>query len=191
MTSIVVIFGLISGLIAALMLLLTTPFMERMGFDVAEILGYTTLVGSFLLVFFGIRRYREQAGGTMTFTRGFTVGILITLISSCIYVATWLAVSARMAPDFAEKYKAHLLQKERAAGATEAEIEARLEQMRYFENIYANPLGRVAITFLEPFPIGLLVTVISAAVLRRKPSAAAASAGSAFPYAAEPPPERR
>ena len=191
MTSIVVIFGLISGLISALMLLLTTPFMERMGFDVAEILGYTTLVGSFLLVFFGIRRYREQTGGTMTFTRGFTVGILITLISSCIYVATWLTVMPRMAPDFPEKYKAHLLQKERASGASEAEIEARLEQMRYFEKIYANPLGRVAITFLEPFPIGLLVTVISAAVLRRKPSAATASAGSAFPYAAERPTERR
>ena len=190
MTSIVVIFGLISGLISALMLLLTTPFLERMGFDVAEILGYTTLVGSFLLVFFGIRRYREQAGGTMTFTRGFTVGILITLISSCIYVATWLTVSRRMAPDFAEKYKAHLIQKERARGATEAEMEATLAQMRYFENIYANPLGRIAITFLEPFPIGLLVTVISAAVLRRK-SPAATSAGSAFPYAAERPTERR
>ena len=185
MTSIVVIFGLISGLISALMIVLTTPFMERMGFDVAEILGYTTLVASFLLVFFGIRRYREQAGGTMTFTRGFTVGILITLISSCIYVATWLTVSQRMAPDFAEKYKAHLLQKERAAGATDAEIEATLAQMRYYENIYANPLGRVAITFLEPFPIGLLVTVISAAVLRRKPPAASASAGSAFQSAAE------
>ena len=191
MTSIVVIFGLISGLISALMLLLTTPFMERMGFDVAEILGYTTLVGSFLLVFFGIRRYREQAGGPMTFTRGFTVGILITLISSCIYVATWLTVMPRMAPDFAEKYKAHLIQKERAAGASEAEIEARLEQMRYYENIYASPLGRVAITFLEPFPIGLLVTVISAAVLRRKPSVATASAGSAFQSAVEPPTARR
>jgi hypothetical protein len=185
MTSIVVIFGLISGLISALMIVLTTPFMERMGFDVAEILGYTTLVASFLLVFFGIRRYREQAGGTMTFTRGFTVGILITLISSCIYVATWLTVSPRMAPDFAQQYKAHLLQKERSAGATDAEIEATLAQMRYYENIYANPLGRVAITFLEPFPIGLLVTVISAAVLRRKPPAASASAGSAFQSAAE------
>ena len=191
MTSIVVIFGLISGLISALMLLLTTPFMERMGFDVAEILGYTTLVGSFLLVFFGIRRYREQAGGTLTFTRGFTVGILITLISSVIYVATWLTMMPRMAPDFPEKYKAHLVQKERAAGATEAQIEARLAEMRYYEGLYANPLGRMAITFLEPFPIGLLVTVISAAVLRRKSPAMTASAGSAFQSAVEPPTVRR
>ena len=185
MTSIVVIFGLISGLISAVMILLTTPFMERMGFDVAEIVGYTTLVASFLLVFFGIRRYREQAGGALTFTRGFTVGILITLISSSCYVATWLVVSERMAPDFAEKYKAHLIQKERASGATEAEMEATLAQMQYYENIYKNPIGRIAITFLEPFPIGLLVTVISAGVLRRKPPAVTASAESAFPSAAE------
>jgi hypothetical protein len=175
MTSIVLIFGLISGAISALMMLITTPFMERMGFDFAEILGYTTLVASFLLVFFGIRRYREQAGGTLTFGRGFTVGILITLISSVIYVATWQFVSRQMAPDFAEKYQAHLLEKAKAGGATQAELDAQAAQMQRFMELYRNPFFNVAVTFLEPFPIGLLVTVVSAAVLRRKPTAVSAA----------------
>lgn len=169
MASIVLIFGVISGVVSILMMLLTIPFVERIGFDVAEILGYTTLVASFLLVFFGIRRYRTLAGGTLSFGRGFTVGILITLISSVIYVASWLAVSDRIAPDFMEKYQAHVIAEERAKGATEAEIAAKTAEMKYYADIYATPLGKMAFTFLEPFPVGLLVTLVSATVLRRKP----------------------
>ena len=166
MLTIVLVFGLISGLISALMMLLTMPFMEQIGFDFGEILGYTTLVGSFLLVFFGIRRYREQSGGTLTFGRGFLVGILITLISSSCYVAAWMAMSGRIAPDFGEKYKAHMVQEIHASGASQAEIDAKMAQMQYFERIYANPFGKMALTFLEPFPIGLLVTLVSAFALR-------------------------
>jgi hypothetical protein len=151
-------------------MLLTMPFVERIGFDVAEILGYTTLVGSFLLVFFGIRRYRELAGGTLSFGRGFTVGILITLLSSVIYVGSWLLVSDRIAPDFMAKYQAHVIAEERAKGATEAEIAAKVTEMKYYQDLYETPAGKAAMTFLEPFPVGLVVTLVSAAVLRRKPS---------------------
>jgi hypothetical protein len=35
--------------------------------------------------------------------------------------------------------------------------------------MYDNPLLNAAMTFVEPFPIGLVITLISAAVLRRKP----------------------
>ena len=189
MLAIVVIFGVISGAISILMMLLTMSVVERIGFDGGEILGYTTLVASFLLVFFGIRRYREQAGGTLSFGRGFTVGILITLISSAIYVGTWLIVSERVAPDFMEKYQAHVIAKARAEGATEAEIQAQAAEMKYYGDIYKTPLGKAAMTFLEPFPVGLLVTVISAAVLRRKPPAP--SGAPRVPSAAGPHPERR
>jgi len=32
-----------------------------------------------------------------------------------------------------------------------------------------NPLINAALTFTEPFPIGLIITLISAAILRKKP----------------------
>jgi hypothetical protein len=82
-------FGLISGGVSAAMMLVSIPFVDKIGWEKGEILGYTTIVLSALLVFFGVRSYRENAGGgRLTFGRGFAVGILITLISSACYVGT-------------------------------------------------------------------------------------------------------
>jgi len=82
MKKIVLIFGLISGAIAALMMFVTIPLMGRIPFEYLTVLGYTTFVVCFLMVFFGIRSYRDNvAGGTITFGRAFKVGILITLLS--------------------------------------------------------------------------------------------------------------
>ena len=170
-------FGLLSGAVSSAMMLVTTPFFGRIGFDRAEVIGYTTIVASFLLVFFGIRSYRERTGGTLGFWRAVTVGILITLVSSVCYVATWQVVSRKFAPDFADQYQAHLMAKARADGATQAELDAKAAQLAEFKRLYANPFFNVAITFLEPFPIGVAVSLLSAAVLRRKGGTAAAPAG--------------
>lgn len=168
MTPIVLVFGLISGLISALMMLLTMPFIERIGYEWGEILGYSTIVASGLLIFFGIRSYREKAGGSVTFGKAFTVGILITLLSAACYVLAWEMMRDKVAPDFMEKYAAHSIQKKQAKGATPEELEAFRAQMTYYQELYKRPLGRVAMTFLEPFPVGLLITIVSATVLRRR-----------------------
>src|SRR5688572_10702416 len=130
MKKIVVTFGLISGVMSSLMMLLTVPFMDRIGFDRGVFFGYTAIVLSFLLVFFGIRSYRENvAGGTLTFGRGFQVGILITLISCAFYVATWQLIYFKLAPGFFEKYQAYAIEQARASGASEPEIQATARQM--------------------------------------------------------------
>src|ERR1700693_2717959 len=86
----VVTFGLISGVISSLLMLCTTMLLNRIGFDKVYIFGYTAIVLSFLLVFFGIRSYRDNvAEGYITFGKAFGVGICITLISCVFYVATW------------------------------------------------------------------------------------------------------
>src|SRR5947209_6346806 len=83
-------FGLISGAIMSLMMSSMLPFADKIGFDKGAYLGYTTMVLSFLLVFFGIRSYRENVGdGTISFGRAFLIGILITAIGSIFYVVTW------------------------------------------------------------------------------------------------------
>lgn len=161
-------FGLISGAVSSAMMLLTLPFIDRIGFDKGEILGYTTIVLSFLLVFFGVRSYREQSGGAMSFGRGFTVGLLITLISCTCYVLTWEVIYFKLMPDFVEKYSAYTVEHLKASGASQKSIDASVKQMQDFKLMYANPLVNAAITFTEPFPIGLVVTLISAAVLRKK-----------------------
>src|SRR4051812_39561689 len=89
---IVLTFGLISGAIVAALMAITVPLCMNghVGFDKSEIIGYSSMVLAFLMVFFGIRSYRDNVGGgTITFGKAFQIGILITLISCVVYVVTW------------------------------------------------------------------------------------------------------
>jgi hypothetical protein len=175
----VLIFGLISGAISSLMMLAALPLENRIGQNQAEILGYTTLVLSFLLVFFGIRSYRDNlADGEITFVKAFGVGLAITLISCVLYVVTWEIIYFNFMHDFMDKYAARAIEKARAAGATPAALTAQTEQLRKYKEMYENPLFNAAITFLEPFPVGFVITLISAAVLRKRPRAQGAQAAS-------------
>src|SRR5262245_16060598 len=161
-------FGLISGTFISLMMLCLMPFADRIG-DKAEVLGYTTMVLSFLMVFFGIRSYRENVGkGKISFGRAFAVGILITVISCVCYVVTWEYIYFKLAPGFADKYAAKMVEKVKASGASQEAIDAKLKQMKEFKMMYDKPLINAAITFMEPFPVGLIITLISAAILRKR-----------------------
>jgi hypothetical protein len=179
MKRIVLTFGTISGAIFAAMFAVTVPLYRSgaLGFDHGEIVGYTTMFFALLLVFFGIRSYRENVGGgAITFGKAFQVGILITLISCAIYVVSWEIVYFNFFPDFADKYASHTIEKMRARGATAAGIEATKKQMADFKRLYANPFINAGMTFLEVFPIGLVMTLASAAILRRKTPPAAPAA---------------
>jgi hypothetical protein len=163
-------FGLISGALSSLMMVATLPFLHKVGFNKGLVIGYTAIVLSFLLVFFGIRSYRDNASnGRITFTKAFAVGISITLISCIFYVVTWEILYFNFLPDFMDQYGAHMIEKLKAAGAGPAAIQAQLEQIRKYKEMEDNPLLNAAMTFIEPFPIGLAIALLSAAVLRRKP----------------------
>jgi uncharacterized membrane protein (UPF0136 family) len=170
-------FGLIAGAISAVMMLATVPFLHSMGSTKGLIIGYTAIVLAALLVFFGIRSYRENvAGGRVTFGRAFAVGILITIISNACYVATWEVISSKFMPDFADKYAAQLIERAKASGASPEKVEKATRDAADFKRMYKNPVIRVALTFAEPFPVGLAVTLLSAAVLRRKAAVQTAGA---------------
>ena len=162
-------FGLISGAIMSLMMIVTLPFVEQLGFDKGAVIGYTSMVLSFLLVFFGIRSYRDNlAGGSISFGKAFVVGILITIVSCLCYVGTWEVIYFKFMPDFVEKYSRYAIEKVIASGASTAVINAKVQEMKDFAAMYQNPLINAAITFTEPFPVGLIMTLISAAILRTK-----------------------
>ncbi len=165
-------FGLMSGAISTAMMLVTIPFIDRIG-DKGELVGYTAIVVSFLFVFFGIRSYRDNvAGGTITFGRAFSVGILITVISCLCYVATWEILYFKMhfMAGFMDQYVAVSIDRLKASGASPETVQAEVVRMNNFKRLYQNPLFNAAITFVEPFPVGLIMTVMSAAILRKKPT---------------------
>jgi len=170
MRKIVLRFGLAAGTILVAMIM-TPLFLHRnVDFDHSEVLGYSSMVLSFLLVFFGVRSYRNTvASGAIGFGKAFQVGILITLITCAMYVIAWEIAYFNFFPHFLDQYSAHVLAKMRAAGESEAAIQASAAQMASLAKHYDNPLFNSAITFMEVFPVGLIMTLLSAAILRRKP----------------------
>ena len=162
-------YGLISGAIASVLLAVTIPFQGEDGFDHSLVVGYATIVLAFLLIFFGVRSYRDNVGkGTVTFGRALAVGTLIGLIASLCYVATWEVVYFKFMPDFMTQYNARELEKARAEGASEAILAEKKVEMEKFEKMYKNPAINVAFTILEPLPVALVIALISAGVLSRR-----------------------
>jgi hypothetical protein len=104
----------------------------------------------------------------VSFGRAFKVGMLITLVACACYVATWQLVYYKLAPDFGDRYAAHMVEKARASGATEGEIAARRKEMARFAEMYRNPLVNIGLTLLEPLPVGVLFALCSAGILSRK-----------------------
>lgn len=169
MRKIVLTFGVISGVVMSVLMLAALPFQHQIGFDRGLIVGYTTMVASFLLVYFGIRSYRNNmGGGRISFGRGFAVGILITLITCVFYVATWAVMYRFFMPNFMNEYTAAEVAKLQASGASAAVIQAKTAQLEQSAASYNNPLVFTAMTLIEPLPVGLLITLISAAVLKKK-----------------------
>ena len=169
MKKIVLTFGCLSGAVMVAMMWATLPFIERIGFDRGAIVGYTSIVLSFLFIFFGVRAYREHLGESpLTFGGAFTAGILITLISCAFYVASWEIMYTNFMPDFVDQYAAYTMDKLRAQGATQATLDANAQSMADFKTMYASVPMRVAMSFIEPFPVGLIMTLIAAVTLRTK-----------------------
>jgi hypothetical protein len=169
MTRIVLIYGTIAALIMSGVFLLTFPFKEAIGFDRAAIIGYTSMVLAFLLIYFGVRSYRDNvAGGRITFVRALKVGALISVVASVWYVAMWQVVSTRLMPDYLDQYQAYALEKARAEGKTEAQIAEEKAEMDRFAEMYKNPFFKAGVTFLEPLPVALILTLVSAGVLSRR-----------------------
>jgi len=124
---------------------------------------------AFSLVFVSIRNYRNNYDdGVMSFGKAFKIGIMIVLIASSIYVAAWLIDYFYFIPNFMEKYSAHTLDQMRSSGASQVEIEKQAREMAIFAMRYKNPFFNAMVTYIEILPIGLVVTLLSAFILKRK-----------------------
>ena len=162
-------FGLISGVIISVLMDSSLLLSSKIGSGHSMLLGYTIMVASFLLVYFGIRSYRDNVlAGGISFGRAFACGILITLITCVFYVVTWEILYFNFIPHFMDSYWAAQIHKVQAAGLDPATTAAKVAALQQSQQSYQNPVINMAYTFMEPLPVGLLITLISATVLRRK-----------------------
>ena len=163
-------YGLLSGLVLAVTMAVTVPFEHRIGANYAMLVGYTTMVLSFLIVFVGVKHYRDTGcGGSITFGRAFAAGALMMLISCFCYVAMWEVLNATIEKSFARDYTASMVKRAQNSGLQGAALEAKIAEAHKFEVMYANPLYRMSMTLMEPLPVGIVMALVAAGILRRKP----------------------
>lgn len=170
MKKVVLVNGIIAGLIVSVLMVVSTMYYKSSGdFENGMIYGYASMILCFAFIFVGVKTFRDRYnGGLISFGKAFKIGLLITLIASTFYVATWLIEYFYFFPDFAEKYAESTLAKARAAGATEAELAKKSAEMASFGEWYKNPFFNALMTYTEILPVGLLISVISAFFLKRK-----------------------
>ncbi len=170
MKKIVIVCGSIAGLIVAAMMLISMSIYHKSGnFENGMMVGYTSMIIAFSLIFVGIKNYRDKHNaGAISFGKAFKVGLLITLIASTFYVVAWLINYYFFMPDFMEKYSAATINQLKTAGASAEKIASETKEMAWFTENYKNPFFIVLFTYIEILPVGLLVSLIASLILRRK-----------------------
>lgn len=171
------IFGLISGLISSLWLLVFPFIDEECGSGMNMIYGYAAMLVAFSMIFVGVKKYRDQVNnGEVAFGRAFMIGLYIAFIASIIYVITWMISYYFFIPDFFDKMGNSLVKQMQEKGASQEAIDAQMARINQYKELYKNPFFNAAMTFTEIFPVGFVVSLICAAILKRthkNPGAAA------------------
>jgi hypothetical protein len=171
MKKIILTYGLIAGAIVSAMMLISMPLYNKgvINMDYGELIGYTTMVIALSMVFFGIKSFRDNhQNGAITFGKGLQVGLLISVIATLMYAFAWEITYSRMSEEFTQKMSERHIEKIKAGGATEAEVQAAKKEMASFVEMYKNPFVRFGMTTMEIFPVGLVISLLSAGLLRRK-----------------------
>ena len=161
-----IVYGLAAGGVAVAAIVASIAFDLPDHFH-SEWFGYLVMLVALSLIFVGVKRYRDnECGGVVGFGRAFSVGLGIAVVAGLVYVAGWEAYVALSGEDYMADYTAKVLRELRAEGATAATIAAKASELRDLTELLRNPLYRLPMVFAEIFPVGLLVSLISAAVLR-------------------------
>lgn len=169
MKKIVLVYGIIAGLVVAGMMAFSTGYFCAKGdFEGGMIYGYSAMIIAFSMIFIGVKSFRDKHnGGTINFGKAFKIGLFISLIASTIYVISWLITYYCFLPDFMDKYAAVMLAKAQSSGISADELAKKTAEMAKMKEWYKNPLFVILMTYVEILPVGLVVTLISALILKR------------------------
>ncbi|MCF0050678.1 DUF4199 domain-containing protein [Dyadobacter sp. LJ53] len=172
MKKIIVVCGLISGIIVSTFMVSSVAVCySTSDFEGNMLLGYAAMLLSFSLIFVGIKNFRDKFnGGFVTFGKALQIGLLITLIASTVYVIVWLVDYYLFVPEFMERYTTHVMRELQREGATAQELQEKSVEMDGYREMYKSPLMVILFTYAEILPIGLIVSLLSALILKKKPS---------------------
>jgi Protein of unknown function (DUF4199) len=172
----VLVFGLIAGLLVSVFMGASMIYMSNNSNAThgtsSMVVGYLSMLIAFSLIFVAVKNYRDkQNGGVISFGKAFKMGVLIALIASTMYVIMWALVYNFYMPDFMDKYCAQMIENARAT-STPAELQKTIDEMNKNKELYKQPIFFVLFTYVEILPVGLLVALITALILKRKTATA-------------------
>ncbi|WP_442587053.1 DUF4199 domain-containing protein [Pedobacter sp. AW31-3R] len=165
----VLVYGLISGICVATFMSFSVAYCySTNSFDGSMLLGYTAMLLSFSLIFVGVKKYRDQHyNGIISFGNAFLMALYMALIASTLYVIGWMIAYYNFFPDFIEKLASYQLSPAKVSQMTPDEVANVREQMETFKDWYATPIGVAGATYMEILPVGLVVSLITALILKR------------------------
>jgi len=170
MTSLILRYGVIAGLIVGIPMVWRMLAAKPMDTEMpvaGMLLGYLTMIVALTAVFLGVKAYRDKVlGGAIKFLPALGVGLGISAVASLLYVIAWEISMAYGSFDFIASYKAYMVEAAKAKGVSGAELNKAIADAESFAKMYVNPLYRMPMTFIEMFPVGVLISLISAAILR-------------------------
>ncbi len=171
MKKIILIYGLISGMIISAMIFITGAMYNygTLSSGKGELIGYSTMVIALSLIFFGVKSYRDHhLQGNIKFGRALLVGISIAGVASLLYAISWEINLKQFMPDFMDQYSSMAIAKAKEGGKSAAEIQQVIDRINQTKEMYKNPFLRFTMTLVEIFPVGILIALVSAAILRKK-----------------------
>ena len=166
----IIVYGLFSGFIITGLMFTTMPLWKSgtLDFQLGELIGYSSMIVSLSLVFFGVRSYRDNyTDGFISFGKACKVGILIATVASVVYVIGWEIYYQSTGNEFMDQYATYYIEQMEADGATSEEIESQKLDMVELREMNKNPFFRFGITLSEIFPVGILIALLSAAILKK------------------------
>ena len=160
-------YGVIAGIIVAIPTFAIPVTFKSLSPATGMVIGYTSMLVALSFVFMGVKHQRDAAGGgVITFWPALGLGLAISLVAGVFYVLAWEMALAVSGMDFAAEWSAHTLAEARARGDSAAAIARLSTEMAQFRSDYARPLYRMGVTLSEILPVGVLVSLVSAGLLR-------------------------
>jgi hypothetical protein len=159
---------LVFGGIASLVLLVFILGLSLFNWHSATV-GYTAMIIAFSFIYVGIRSYRENYNdGVISFGKAFRIGLGIALLASTAYVVFWMIDYTWFMPDFMDKYAATMVKQAHESGLTGAALDKKLAGINQMKELYKSKVMVVLFTYLEVLPVGLVISLITALILKRK-----------------------
>jgi hypothetical protein len=171
MRKIILVNGLLAGIIVSAMVVISIPLQTQgvITMDNGMLIGYASMLIALSTIFFGIKTYRDQyENGTISFWQATRIGLSIALVAAVVYAVTWEIYFRFKGEEFMTYYAACYVDKMKSHGATEAEISTARKEMIAWNEFYRNPFIRFGMTLTEILPVGIFVSLVSAAILRKR-----------------------